>query len=163
MFNLNDGQFCHVLPDRLVIYPKMQILEMPQPRDGANVALQILYGSLSVIPGAMTVVFFIVGFYPLAAMTLLTSMAATVAFMRGNKYSATNCIMRDSIVDMKYRRVNFGFDYFEVRYRGKNQKEYLRRISIYDSDEIAAKAVNLMISEGLLKPEELSAGSAATK
>lgn len=155
MFNLSDGQFCHVLPDRLVIYPKIQIVKMPEPKDGPNIGMLIMYALLTLIPGALTVVFFIVGFYPLAVMTLLTTIAASVAFRRGTRYSATNVLLRDSILDVQYKKVNYGFNYFEVRYKGADQREYLRRLTIYDSDQVAAQAVQLMLEEGLIKPESL--------
>lgn len=153
-FTMSDGQFCHVLNDRIVITPKLTIIDMPEPFDGPALGSQILFGGIAVVGFALTVCFFIVGFYPLAVMTMLAGISSAIAFMRGSKYSATNIIKRASIIGVEYKVVNYGYDYFLVHYTDQEKPEsgltFKRRIAIYDSAEIIAQAVALMKAEGLL-------------
>jgi len=150
-FNLADGQFCHLLPDKIVITPKLTIVELPRQKDGPSAGALILFSILGLGAAVLTVCFFWVGFYPLAVMTLIASVASVIAFMRSGKFSATNLIPRDAITSVTYHRVNYGYDYFLVRYTGTGGRSYLRRLTVYDSAEIAEKAVRLMKAEGLLK------------
>ena len=149
-FNLSDGKYCFVLPDRIIITPKLSNTTWPEPKEGPDTGSQILFGIIGTVCAVLSVLFFYVGFYPLAVMTTLACAGGFVSFYRGTKFSATPCIYRNTIEHCSYHKVNFAYDYFLLRYKSASGKIYLKRITVYDSAEIAAKAVSLFQAEGLL-------------
>lgn len=150
-FNLPDGRYCFVLPDRIAVTSKLATTEWPEPKEGMDVGSLILFGIISAVTLVLSVLFFYVGFHPLAVMTSLACIFSGVAFYRSTKYSATPAVYRDSITACTYHKVNFGYDYFLVTYTTKSGKSLIRRFPVYDSAEIAAKAIALFQAEGLLK------------
>lgn len=149
-FNLPDGRYCFVLEDRIAVVSKLATTEWPEPTEGPDMGSLILFGIISAVTLVLSVLFFIVGFYPLAAMTTLACIVSGGAFLRSLKYSASPAVYRNTIIACTYHKVNFGYDYFLVTYTTKSGKSLIRRFPIYDSAEIAAKAIALFQAEGLL-------------
>jgi hypothetical protein len=149
-FVLSDGQYCHVMPEGLIIAKK----KIPDPRPVQNDKPDYLSATFLIV-GALILAGFIVAcamidFFVVIFMLSLLELLILGSLFRMLGYSQTNFIPRADITGVDYKKRNFGYDYFVVHYAGKNGKDRKRRLVIYDSQDCLNQALKVMKSEGLL-------------
>jgi hypothetical protein len=149
-FVLSDGQYCHVLEDRLVIGKRELPATMPAAKNKLDyVQLALIIGGLCLL--SFFFVMTLITQYYVITFTLL--MLITVLFfslLRTASFTSTPIIMKDDIVGVDYHKRSFGYDFFIVRYSGEGGKLWKRRLVIYDSAESLAQALKVMHEAKLL-------------
>lgn len=149
-FPMADGLYCHVLPDRLLINRAKEVRKEPEQKDGPNMIMIGVLMVLGIIAMFFFVNFILTQFYPMAFAVLAVVVAVTFGLRSQMRYSATDLIPRDKILKTTFNRKSIGYDYFLVHYRGVNGKIYLRKINIYDSQEVTKQALELFYHEELI-------------
>lgn len=149
-FVLADGNYCHFLEDRLVIGRCDLPERLPEPVNKVNylvLGLQIV----AIIVLSFFLVMTVIAMYFIVTFTLACLLlVGTVTFFRSVKYSNTLAIMRDDIISVQYHKRSFGYDFFTVIYSGEG-KAWVRRLTIYDSQQSLDQALRVMKEEGYLK------------
>lgn len=149
-FPMADGLYCHVLPDRLLINRSKEVRKEPEQKDGPNMLMIALLMLLGIAAMFFFANFVLTQFYPMAFAVLAVVVAIVFGLRNQMRYSATDLIPRDKILKTTFHRKSIGYDYFVVHYRGANGKIYLRKINIYDSQEVNKQALELFYTEELI-------------
>jgi hypothetical protein len=150
-FVLSDGQYCHVLEDRLYIGKRQLPSSLPPPNNRLDyflLALQVLGVCVLGFFTVMTVItsYYVVTF-TLGALLILLGLS----LIRSTGFTATPVIMREDVVGVDFKKRSFGYDVFIVNYSGPEGKLWKRRLIIYDSAACVKQAVDVMQEAGLLK------------
>jgi len=150
-FVLSDGRYCHVLQEGLIVSKKLIPEDRPIQKDGPDVlSLGFLITGIAIATFFM-VMCFITGFYVVDVMLGTLNLLMIYSFIRALGFSQTELIPRTSVLDVKYTKRNFAYDYFVVHYTGKSGNACKRRFIIYDSQECLDQALSVMKTEGLMK------------
>lgn len=159
-FVLSDGNYCHVMPEGLIVSKKKIPDRTPAQDDKPDVISGVLLAIGVVIFTFLIVMCAITGMYVVVFLLGLVDALLVVSLIRTLGYSQTPFIPREDISGVEYIKRNFGYDVFLVHYTGKKGKHAKRRLVIYDSQECLTQALNVMVSEELLKPAD---GNRSTK
>ncbi|HEU4717506.1 MAG TPA: hypothetical protein VFU15_06725 [Bacteroidia bacterium] len=150
-FILSDGQYCHILGDKLIIAKKEIPEKLPASSDSPDMV------SVALETGGMLILAFLLYMTILASAftlsALISGLFLLLAFSLVRQFSFSNAkvILRANILGVEYHRRAIGYDYFIVIYSGEKGKLCRRRMAIYDSSQCLEQALISMKSEGLLK------------
>lgn len=150
-FLLSDGQYCHMLEDRLVIGKRDIPDPLPKPQNKLDTVL-LLLGILGLGLLLFFTVMTILTHYYMVTLTLVVLMALIfVSLLRTAGYTTTKTIFKNDILNVEYHKRAFGYDFFIIRYSGEKGKLWKRRLAIYDSQISVDQAIAVMKEQGLLK------------
>lgn len=150
-FVLSDGQYCHVLEDRLYVGKRDLPKELPPPENKLDAVSIILFGLGLLIMLFFAVTTIITKYYVVTFTTSALGITLAVAFFRAMKFTATKTIYRGDILGVEYHKRAMGYDYFIVHYAGKDKKAWKRRLTIYDSQQCLEQALQVMKNAGILQ------------
>ena len=150
-FVLSDGMYCHVLEQGLIVSKKKIPAEAPLQSDRPDFVTSSFLLIAALILTFLLVMCFITGMYIVVALLGLMDAFAIIGFVRTISSSQSPFVPKADVIDTRYVKRNFGYDWMLVFYTGKDGKVRRRRYTIYDSHECLVQALDAMKSQGYLK------------
>jgi magnesium-transporting ATPase (P-type) len=152
-FRLSDGDYCHILDDKLVFTSNKAIREVDEEKEKkkgvtklgiAAVAFSIfLFFSRSVL-----VDIFVNNKMVFVIIVLIILLVFTLAYM--SIMNQQLVIPRNEIISVELRKRGLGYSYFLVRYNSKGKLK-TKKVKLYDEPAAEQQAVDVMREAGLLK------------
>lgn len=149
-FVLSDGQYCHVMPEGLIVSKKKLPAQVPQQNDNPDFTTLIFLGIGIAVLTFLIAMCAVTGMYVVVFLLGLLNVFMLIGFVRMIGFSQSEFVPRADINGVEYVKRNFGYDWFIVHYTCRNGKACKRRYVIYDSQECLNQALSVMKTEGLL-------------
>lgn len=152
-FRLSDGDYCHVLDDKLVFSAHKAIRdidEMKEKRKGLvklGIAA-VAFGILMFFSRRVLVDIYMNAkglFFGIVAFVISVFIFAYIGIINQKLV-----ILRSEIINITYRKRGIGYSYFLIEYNS-NGKLRSKKVKLYDEPLAEQHAVNVMREAGLLK------------